>query len=117
CFQADGWPDVNPVQTAIGNFAAGLADVLADGEIEIMWRHGQLSAADPELQQPGININHRRAPEVGQQTGTGGVMEIYQQVCPLKDGLGLRSSHVEVLCRRVRRRVLAVREVEDDFSA
>ena len=38
-------------------------------------------------------------------------------LCPLKNGLGLRAGHVEVLCRRVRRRVLAVREVEDDFSA
>src|SRR5439155_1243160 len=65
-FEADRRLDRNPAQTAIGNPAARLADVLADGKIEIMSWHGQLFATDPELQQSRIDIDQRRPAEACQ---------------------------------------------------
>src|SRR5215470_4596250 len=55
--QAKGGTNGNPVQTTIGNPAAAFAHVLTYREIQIMPGHGQLPAAHPELQKPGVDIN------------------------------------------------------------
>ena len=113
-FEADRRLDRNPAQTAIGNPAARLADVLADGKIEIMPWHGQLFATDPELQQSRIDIDQRRPAEACQQPRADGIVEIQQQVCPLKDGFGLVAGHVDVLRRRFGRGFVAAHEVKED---
>src|SRR5436190_10267541 len=66
-FQADGWPDVYPAQTAIGNLAAWSAHILASGEVQVMWRDLQLPTADPELEKAWIDSNQRGALEAPQQ--------------------------------------------------
>ena len=109
--------DVIPIQTAIGDFAAGLADILANGEVEIVSRHSQLLPADPELQQPRIDIDQRGASKACQQPGGDGIVEIYQHVSPLEDRLGFGLGHVEVAPRRFDRGVVRVNEINYAFSA
>ena len=82
-----------------------------------MWRHGQLLAADPELQQARINVHQRRASKVREQAGADGVVKIQQQVSPFKNGLGFRPAHVQIIRRRFRRGCIAPREVENVLAA
>src|SRR5439155_4295213 len=68
--------DVNPIQAAIGKERGRRSNRLAGREIEIVGRNGELAAADPELQQTGIDIDQRRAPETFEQSGSDRIVKI-----------------------------------------
>src|SRR5213594_947891 len=50
-FQAHGRTNANPLQAAVGKESGRRADSLPGGEVEIMARHRELPATDPELKQ------------------------------------------------------------------
>src|SRR5207249_1300334 len=74
--EANRWPDVNPVGTAIWNLPTASSNALADSEIKIVVRHAELLPTDPKLQKAGIDVHQRRTLKAGQQRGTDGVVEI-----------------------------------------
>ena len=114
--QAHRGPDRNPRQAAVRDFAPGPANRFASGEIEIMRRDCKLPAADPELQQAGIDIHQGRAPETREQRRSNGVMKVKQEVRPFKNGLSVGPIAAGVFFRQTGRRSRPAALVEHEFA-
>ena len=115
--QTHGGADVMPAETAIGNLATGLPDGLPGGEVDIVSRHGELSATGPELEQPRIDVHQRRAPEACQQARIDRVVEVQQQVGALVQRFGFVAAHDQVFRGpRGREVILAIREIQGELA-
>ena len=82
-----------------------------------MPRNGELSPADPKLQQSRIDIDQGRASKAGQQSGVDRVMEVQQEVRLRKRCFGLGLSDAEICGRRKRGDVALLAHVENELSA
>ena len=78
--EADGRVDERPLEPAVRKARAGRTDGLPDREVDVVRRNLQGAGADPDLGQPGVDIDERRAPGARQQPGVDAVMEVEHEV-------------------------------------
>ena len=85
---------MNPRQAAIGEQGCGRAHGLAGGQVAVVRGHGELAGADPELQQPRIDVHECRAAGAGEQPRVDRIVKIQDQIGPSQHrlGLGLRAT-------------------------
>ena len=77
---ADGRTDMDPRQTTIGEPRRGRSHGLACGQVAIVRGHGELAGADPELQQPRVDVHERGAPGAREQARVDRVMKVQHQI-------------------------------------
>ena len=74
--------DVHPGVTAVREPSRGRSDRLSDREIPVMVRHLEKTAADPVLEEAGIDIDQRRALYARKQLPVDLLMEVEQEIGP-----------------------------------
>ena len=88
--QTDGRADVDPRQAAIGEARLRRPHRIAGRQVTVVRRHGELTGADPELQQPWIDVDERRAPGAGEEPGVHRVVEVQNEIRPAQHVFGFR---------------------------
>ena len=90
--QEDRRRRVMPAEAAVGEAGRRGPDGLADGEVDVVRRHSDVSPRHPDLQQPWVGVNERGAseaahhecgegmPQVEQQVGLGGRVEVEREL-------------------------------------
>src|SRR5205809_5138102 len=105
------------MHAAIGSPPAWFAHVLANREVRVMWRDGQLAPGDPELEQARIDVHQRGASKTCEQGWANGVVEVQQQVRPLEDGFRFLAVRIDVARWQLGRRRLGIRPEDEEFGA
>ena len=78
--EADGRSDLKPIEPAVGYQARPVPDGLTGREVQIVLRRRDEAAADPELEQPGIDVDQRTAPGCGHDILAQVVVEVEEEV-------------------------------------
>src|SRR5207247_5658901 len=92
------------------------AHVLADLEVHVMSGDNQLAPRDPELEQTRIDIHEGGSSKTCEQSGANRVVEVQQQVRPLKDGFRLLAIRIDVARRQCGGRRLSIRSEDEELG-
>src|SRR5438034_3643198 len=77
----------------------------------------QLAPRDPELEQTRIDIHEGGSSKTCEQSGANRVVEVQQQVRPLKDGFRLLAIRIDVARRQFGGRRLSIRSEDEELGA
>src|SRR5207247_9206492 len=86
-------------EATVGEAGRWGPDGLADGEIDVMRRQPHVASGHPDLQEPRVRVDQRRAPEPPDNRGRKQVREIDEQV-GLRGRLEVEDPRSQVLWRR-----------------
>jgi hypothetical protein len=91
--------------------AAG--DVLTRRQVDVVRLELQLLRVDPELEEPGVDVDERRSTELRQQAGLDAVFEVQQEVGAPKDRKRLSLVHAHVLASSILRSLALAHRVQN----
>src|SRR6266567_3962742 len=114
--KTNGRPDMQPLQPTIGKARRVSPYSLPSREVQIMPWNRKLAAADPELQQPRINVHQRRASEARKQRRRDSVVKIQEQVRAFEDRFSLPATAANVFLRQTRSATWLA-AIKDEFPA
>src|SRR5207247_7141074 len=104
--KAHRWPDVYPAEAAIVDLRIICADGLPNRQVDIVWRHPQLPAADPPLQQARVDVDQDGATKAAEDAFVDRIVEVQEALSAAKRRLAprrgrAREPHLTVRSRRI----------------